>query len=83
MENISIDLNKKSNDKVWQALKHASEIEIDDIDYGTEETFDFMNELRLYKGRHSGMGGDSHDLSKWSRAERAAYSFDRFNDFDF
>jgi len=73
MEKISID---KSNDKLLNALKHASENT--EVEYGNKETFDFMNELRLYKRNYPGMGGDSHDLSKWSRTERADYSFENF-----
>jgi len=49
------------------------------LEYGEKESFNFLKELRLYKEEH-GLGGDSHDISKWSRSERAAYSYDRLDD---
>jgi hypothetical protein len=39
-----------------------------------------MKELRSYKEQY-GLGGDSHDLSKWSRAQRADYALGRQNPF--
>jgi hypothetical protein len=80
IEQTKIDLNKTPNGRIWDALKHAAGIDEDDVD-GDEETFDFLNELRLYKEQYS-LGGDSHDLSKWSRAERAEYDLGRFDEFD-
>ncbi|CAF2761310.1 unnamed protein product [Rotaria sp. Silwood2] len=81
MDKISIDLNEKSNDKLMKALKHASQIDRNNLEYGDKESFDFLKELRSYKVNY-GLGGDAHDLSKWSRNERAVYSYRRFNPFD-
>jgi len=81
MENISVDFNGKANEKLSNALKHAASIDKNDIEHGDPESFDFMKELRTYKEKH-GLGGDAHDLSKWSRAQRAAYSYGRFDPFD-
>ena len=68
-------MNNKSNENLWKALKHASAINPNDIEHGGKESFDFMKELRSYKEQY-GLGGDSHDLSKWSRSDRAEYSLD-------
>ncbi|CAF3907382.1 unnamed protein product [Rotaria sp. Silwood1] len=81
MDKIIIDLNNKSNDKLMKALKHASQIDRNNLEYGDKESFDFLKELRLYKEKY-GLGGDAHDLSKWSRSKRAAYSYGRFNTFE-
>ncbi|CAF0915420.1 unnamed protein product [Adineta steineri] len=84
MEKTSIDFKKKPasfDQDLWNALKHAASIDKDEIDCGDTETFDFMKELRSYKGQY-GLGGDAHDLSKWTRSDRAAYSLDRFNTLD-
>ncbi|CAF4153980.1 unnamed protein product, partial [Rotaria magnacalcarata] len=70
-----------TNNNLWKALKHAAQIDRNNIDYGDKESFDYLKELRLYKGRH-GLGGEAFDLSKWSRSDRAVYSLRRrFNDF--
>lgn len=83
MEKISIDLNTKStNDKLWNALKHASEIDENDIDIDYKEAFNFLETLRDYKKTY-GLGGDSHDISKWSRSERNAYSYEHLDFLDF
>ncbi|CAF3668383.1 unnamed protein product [Rotaria sordida] len=81
MDKISIDLNQKSNDKLMKALKHASEIDRNNLEYGDKESFDFLKELRSYKEDY-GLGGDAHDISKWTRSERAAYSYQHFNPFE-
>jgi hypothetical protein len=81
MEKISIDLNGPStlsNENLWKALKHASEINPNEIERGGKESFHFMKELRSYKGQY-GLGGEAYDLSKWSRSDRAQYSFRRSN----
>jgi len=78
MDKKSIDLNEQSNSNLWKALKHASTINPNDIEHGGKESFDFMKELRTYKAQY-GLGGDSYDLSKWSRSDRAAYSLGRRN----
>ena len=81
MEKVSIDFNKKSdqfNEKLWNTLKHAAQIDKDNIDYDGEESFDFMKELHSYRKKY-GLGGDSHDLSKWTRSERNAYAYGRFD----
>jgi hypothetical protein len=83
MDKISIDLNQQSNQlnpNLWKALKHASLINPNEIEHGGKESFDFIKELRIYKGQH-GLGGDSYDLSKWSRSDRAAYKLGRRNPF--
>lgn len=83
MENTTIDLkNKPANmtDKLWNALKHATTIDPNHLEEGEPESFDFLSELLDYKIQY-GLGGDFHDLSKWSRRDRAVYSFGRFNPF--
>lgn len=85
MENISIDLDHPpTNEKaqLWRALKHASTIDPNNLEHGEKESFDFLKELRLYTEDY-GLGGDSHDLRKWTRAERHEYSLDRFRGFYF
>lgn len=71
------------NKSLWKSLKQAAEIEEKGIDCGDKESFDFLNELLIYKRKYPGMGGDAYDISKWSKSERAAYSFNRFRDFGF
>jgi hypothetical protein len=87
MEKTKIDLNvppSKSKEQLWKAMKQAVHVENNGIDDYRKESFDFMNDLRLYKQKYPGMGGDSHDLSKWSKAERSEYSFNHFrSDRDF
>jgi len=83
MDKISIDLNEEStnlNPNLWKALKHAASINPNEIEHGGKESFDFKKELRSYKGQY-GLGGNSHDLSKWSKSERAVYKFGRRNPF--
>ena len=83
MEKNVIDLNvkpEKSKEELWKALKHAADIDRNEIEHGGKESFDFMKELRLYKEQY-GLGGDAHDLSKWSRADRDEYKFGNLNPF--
>jgi hypothetical protein len=83
MDKISIDLNQQSNQlntNLWKALKHASTINPNEIERGGKETFNFMKELRSYKGQY-GLGGDAYDLSKWSKSDRAVYALGRHNPF--
>ncbi|CAM4807218.1 unnamed protein product [Rotaria magnacalcarata] len=62
MDKVTIDWNKKTtNNNLWKALKHAAQIDRNNIDYGDKESFDYLKELRLYKGRH-GLGGEAFDL---------------------
>lgn len=77
IEKVVIDINEK-DEGIWQALKHASDIEEDDYD----ESFNFLEELAQYSSNHPGLGGNSHDLRRWSMAQRKLYSFDRENDDD-
>lgn len=82
MDKITIDLNeqpKNMKSNVWVALKHASTIDPNNIE-GDKESFDFLKELRLYKSQY-GLGGDAHDLSKWSKADRAPYEYGNHNRF--
>ncbi|CAF4761501.1 unnamed protein product, partial [Rotaria magnacalcarata] len=52
MDKVTIDWNKKTtNNNLWKALKHAAQIDRNNIDYGDKESFDYLKELRLYKGR--------------------------------
>jgi len=41
-----------------------------------------MKELGLYSINNPGLGGHSHDLSKWSKTQRNLYSFDNNDDDD-
>jgi hypothetical protein len=41
-----------------------------------------MKELSLYSINHPGLGGNSHDLRKWSKTQRNLYSFDNNDDDD-
>ena len=79
-ENKSIDLDDKTakvDKKLSSAMKHAVQIGQSGIDDGETESFDFLEELQSYKQTHGSMDGDSHDLSKWSKSDRAEYSYDR------
>lgn len=81
MEKITIDLNeqpKNINLNLWNALKHAASINPNEIEHGGKESFDFLKELRTYKGQY-GLGGDAHDLSKWSKNQRTAYEYGNNN----
>ena len=85
LKNRTIDLNgraPKGKEDLWKALRQALDIEEDGITEGDPESFNFLEELQNYREDHGGMGGDSHDLRKWSKTERAAYSLDRFDDAD-
>jgi len=85
MKNRTIDFNRPSNadkQQFWTALKHASTIDPDHLEEGEKESFDFLKELRLYTEEY-GLGGDAHDLRKWTRAERDEYSRDRIRNFWF
>lgn len=76
---IDLDASPSAAQKeLWNALKQAASIEKKGIDHGKKESFDFMNELQIYKRANADMGGDSHDISKWSKGERAQYSFGRY-----
>ena len=80
MENKFLNLNDKSmrtNKKLWTAMKHAVDIGLSGVDEGETESFDFLDELQDYKDSQGEVGGESYDLSKWSKAERAKYSYDR------
>ena len=80
MEGKTIDLNAAPSEgqkELWNAMKQAVEVEKKGIDHATKESFDFMNEVQIYKRAH-GMGGDSHDISKWSKSERSQYSLSRY-----
>ena len=58
-------------------MRLAMSIEKNGTDVGDKkETFDFIKELETYRHRY-GLGGDYHDLSKWSKHQREQYSFDR------
>ena len=39
-----------------------------------------MKELGLYSINNPGLGGNSHDLRKWSKTQRNLYSFDNMDD---
>jgi hypothetical protein len=41
-----------------------------------------MKELGIYSMNNPGLGGHSHDLSKWSQTQRNLYSFDNMDDDD-
>jgi hypothetical protein len=38
-----------------------------------------MKELNLYSKNHPGLGGNSHDLRKWSKTQRSKYLFDNID----
>lgn len=85
MKNETIDLNgsaPKNKEDLWKALQRALDIEEEGIVEGDDESFNFLDELKNYREDQGKIGGDSHDLRKWSKAERAAYSLDRFDDSD-
>lgn len=85
MKNYTIDFDQPPNTEkkqLWTALKHASVIDPDRLDHGEKESFDFLKELRLYTEEY-GLGGDTHDLRKWTRSEREEYSHDRIRHFWF
>jgi hypothetical protein len=58
-------------------LKHAAAIRKN----GFKESFNFTKELNIYSINNPGVGGNSHDLRKWSPTKRRIYSFDS-NDED-
>jgi len=79
VDNVRIDLNEKPNKKdagIWQVLKHAAGIRKN----AYKESFDFMKELGLYSINNPGLGGHSHDLRKWSKAQRKPYLFDNMDE---
>jgi len=83
MDKISIDLNQQStnlNPNLFKALKHAAAINPNEVARGGKESFDFKKELRSYREQY-GLGGDSHDLSKWSKSDRDAYKLGHRNPF--
>lgn len=72
IENTRVNFDDKDDD-ISEALKHASKIP-DDIE---DESFNFMQDLAVYSTTYPDLGGNSHDLRKWSKAKRDLYSFDR------
>lgn len=71
VEKVQIDLNEK-DEGIWQALKHAANIRPNAFG----ESFNFLRELADYSVENPGLGGNSHDLRNWSKAQRQVYSFD-------
>jgi hypothetical protein len=81
MERIPIDLNQKVDEKdenIWEALKQAINIKQNAF----KESFDFITELAKYAENNPDLGGNSHDLRKWSKTRRNLYSFDNNDDDD-
>jgi hypothetical protein len=75
IDKIRINLNEKPDEKdesFWKALKHAAGIRKNTY----KESFNFMKELSIYSVNNPGLGGNSHDLRKWSPTQRRIYSFD-------
>jgi len=81
MDKVRIDLNakpEKKDEEIWDALKHAAGIKRNAYD----ESFNFIKEFELYSNNHPGLGGNSHDLRKWSKTQRSLYSLDNMDDED-
>ncbi|CAF1173248.1 unnamed protein product [Rotaria sordida] len=81
MDKIYINLNEKSDKKdenLCKALKHASKIKKNAF----KESFNFMKELDLYSKTNPDLGGNSHDLRKWSKTQRNLYLLNKIDDDD-
>ncbi len=75
IDKILIDFNE-NDEAISKALKHAAGVSKNAFN----ESFDFMKELGVYSINNPGLGGNSHDLRKWSQAQRNLYSFDNMDD---
>ena len=82
MDKVRIDPNEKSDKKyriLYEALKHASEIKKNTY----KESFNFIEEFDLYSKNNPGLGGNSHDLRKWSQTQRNLYKYDNTDNDSF
>lgn len=61
-----------------KAIKHAASISKDEFN----ESYDFMKELGIYSMNNPGLGGRSHDISKWSLTKRNTYLLNNSDDQD-
>ena len=82
MDKVHIDPNEKSGKKdriLYEALKHAFEIKKN----AYKESFNFIEVFDLYSKNNPGLGGNSHDLRKWSKTQRNLYTYDTIDDDNF
>ena len=73
-EKVRLDLTQQPvniDQGLWLALVQGHTIK----KARYHESFQFLKELHRYRENFPSLGGNAHDLRKWSRTRRAIYSF--------